>query len=100
MCVCVCMRAFLRTSIYVYVCVCVRVCLHVRTTLTRGHLVVVRSGPVSEHVLHLEELVMAVAPNDGEAKPLGALPQICPQNGALEMGWVPYETPHTHNRLI
>lgn len=75
-------------------------CLHARTTLTRGHLVVVRGGPVSEHVLHLEELVMAVAPNDGEAKPLGALPQICPQNGALEMGWVPYETPHTHNRLI
>lgn len=68
--------------------------------LTGGNLFIVGGRAVAEDILHLQELIMAVAPDDGEAKPLGALPQICPQNGALEMGWVPYETPHTHNRLI
>lgn len=63
-------------------------CLHARTTLTRGHLVVVRGGPVSEHVLHLEELIMAVAPDDGEAKALGALPQSSVEHLSLQLGWV------------
>ena len=43
--------------------------------LTRGHLVVLGGGAVLQDVLHLQELVSAVPPDDGEAKAVGALPQ-------------------------
>lgn len=64
-------------------------CVHVqRFLLTRGHLVVVGSGAVAEHVFHLQKLVCAVASDDGESKSLGALLQRCVVHLTLQLAGV------------
>jgi len=63
--------------------------------LTGCHLLVVGGGAVAHHVLHLQELVGAVAADDGESKPLGALLQRRVVQLALQFAGVRREAERT-----
>lgn len=70
-----------------------RACVEV--SLTRRHLVVVGSGAVAQHVFHLQELVGAVASDDGEPESLGALLQRRVVHLALQLAGVCSEARRT-----